>query len=492
MKSHLYLLSLIIVIVTPTLAAASVLIIDFNEASATNLSNTATTLLIATPDTTSTSIGGDDITIEFTNFQDSGSGGNAGAFSPGTFAVAADDYFFVRAATGSGAGITATLTFSGLAASFYDISIASSVASSQFNETRLADFSINGSFGTGDIGDDFDSFDDGFDAGTLISWSNIAPTAGEISIIITTPAGDALPDPGTQDYITMLNGLQISPVPIPEPGSLGLNLETANGWRGVWHGQFGGVPYKYSGGLGTYPWQHNRIIAYSPLAQKTFFVIGSAAHETLGSTNVYESGRNQVDGTPLVNLRGNTLHTVIGYMDHRTGRVGRPHILSRKPGAYDDTDPHENPVLEIDKRGYLWVFIPSHGPDRKHSFIYRSALPGEIDAWVEVVGKENKLDPSDTLGAVGPEDVTKGANFSYPNPHYLPDEDAFLFLHTKYASWARRYTALSTGDIQPDMSVDWSNRKNLFEVEQGHYCVSGQRGSRVGMALNLILSEVEI
>jgi hypothetical protein len=139
----------------------------------------------------------------------------------------------------------------------------------------------------------------------------------------------------------------------------------------------------------------------------------------------------------------------------------------------------------MDGDGYLYVFINSHGPDRYHSFVYRSTQPHDISGFVEIAGKNILMDPTDIVGAPDDADTTKGVNFSYSHPWYLPGADAFVFLHSKYASWSDRDLAIKIGTIQPDKSVTWTNRQTVAKVEKGHYMVSGQSGETVGMAFNL-------
>src|SRR3546814_17314373 len=46
--------------------------------------------------------------------------------------------------------------------------------------------------------------------------------------------------------------------------------------------------------------------------------------------------------------------------DHRTGMLANPTILLDKR----TTDAHDNPVLSIDGKGYIWIFSTSHGASR--------------------------------------------------------------------------------------------------------------------------------
>ena len=176
-----------------------------------------------------------------------------------------------------------------------------------------------------------------------------------------------------------------------------LILEKANGYNGIWYfnqPQDNEYVYKYSGGLGTYCAKHIPFAVYSPEANKTFFVYGGA------------KGDNK-----------SLLH-MISYYDHETGLVPRPTILLDKK----TTDAHDNPVLSMDKDGYLWVFCSSHGTSRP-SHILKSVRPFDIDEFTCV----------------------RTTNFSYPQIWRL-DEGGFLFLHTRYKNGHRRLFSIASPD----------------------------------------------
>lgn len=201
------------------------------------------------------------------------------------------------------------------------------------------------------------------------------------------------------------------------------------GYRGIWYfNQETGdeYVYKYSGGLGTYCANHIPMAVYAPAVEKTFFVYGGT-----------KSGQQ-------------ALLEMIGYYDHRTGRVPRPTILMDKKTS----DAHDNPVLSIDDQGYLWVFASSHGTTRP-SFIFRSRAPYDISDFERVLE----------------------TNFSYPQPWFLPGK-GFLFLHTYYQS-GRGLRWMTSPDGR-----NWTERHLLAHIQEGHYQVSWPHGDKVGAAFN--------
>jgi BNR repeat-containing family member len=203
----------------------------------------------------------------------------------------------------------------------------------------------------------------------------------------------------------------------------------ADGYRGIWYmNQPTGDEhrYKYSGGLGTYPQQHTPIAVYSATANKTFFCYGGATDKP------------------------NELACVVAYYDHATGQVPRPRIVLTKPTG----DAHENPTLQIDETGHVWVFCNTHGP-AKNSYIFRSAKPCSIDEFEQV----------------------SRMNFSYSQPWVVPGE-GFLFLHTRYQG-GRQLHWMTSADGR-----EWSSPAPMAAIAQGHYQVSNRHGQRVATAFN--------
>ncbi|GIW79082.1 MAG: hypothetical protein KatS3mg105_0889 [Gemmatales bacterium] len=202
-----------------------------------------------------------------------------------------------------------------------------------------------------------------------------------------------------------------------------------DGYRGLWYMNQPSndeYRYKYSGGMATYPQQHVPIAVYSAKANKTFFCYGGTI-----------KGKREL------------LH-MVSYYDHATGKVPRPTILLNKK----TDDAHDNPTMQIDDRGHIWIFSSAHGTARP-SFIHRSKKPFNIDDF-ELVLK---------------------TNFSYTQPWFLPGQ-GFFFLHTRYAKGRNLFWMTSTDGFQ------WSQPSLLAKIEKGHYQVSWSDGKRVGTAFN--------
>lgn len=202
----------------------------------------------------------------------------------------------------------------------------------------------------------------------------------------------------------------------------------AEGYRGIWFtlGQMSEHGDKYSGGLGTYTANHNPLAVYAAAVDKTFFVYGGSP-----------AGERQ-------------LLCLIGSYDHKTGLVSRPVIVHDKRPV---DDPHDNPSLNIDPEGYLWVFVSGRARSRP-GFIYRSAAPYDHTRFERVGERE----------------------ITYPQPWHIKGQ-GFLHLFTKYTKGRELYFATSSD------GRTWSEDRKLAGFA-GHYQTSGVRGNKVASFFN--------
>ncbi len=228
--------------------------------------------------------------------------------------------------------------------------------------------------------------------------------------------------------------------------------QRAPGYRGIWYfiGKTGNeYVHKYSGGLGTYPANHYPFSVYAPAVKKTFFCYGGVLDST-----------------------SKELCHMVGFYDHQTGMVSRPTLLLNK----QTDDAHDNPVIQLDANGYVWIFSTSHGVERP-SFIHRSRQPYQIDAFERV--SATRLNET---GQRVPFD-----NFSYVQSYYQPGR-GFLNLMTHYDR-----NVLPAGPTKPRRTisfitspngVEWSAWQDIGVIEEGHYQTSGQRGNKIGSSFN--------
>lgn len=137
-----------------------------------------------------------------TGWQDSTFTGAKGAYGSTVFGNAADDYFFIRSADNS--YTNGTLTVSGLSNGVpYAVQLASSMLDS--TEPRIADFRVNGVFGTSSPdGLNFNSHLDGWVGGNIITWSPVYPVGGQF--VISVVKKSSLPG-----ATASLNALRIGP-----------------------------------------------------------------------------------------------------------------------------------------------------------------------------------------------------------------------------------------------------------------------------------------
>jgi len=203
----------------------------------------------------------------------------------------------------------------------------------------------------------------------------------------------------------------------------------ADGYKGIWFslGQFSAYGDKYSGGLGTYTANHVPMAIYSHAARKTFFVYG---------------------GTPAAAER--TLQIMVSHYDHRTGTVPRPIILLEKSGV---NDPHDNPSINIDTQGYLWIFVSGRNTSRPGS-IYKSDRPFDISSFTK----------------------TYEGDMTYPQPWFLKN-NGFLHLFTRYTNGRELYWNTSPNGL------DWTTAKKLAGFG-GHYQISVQHKQSIYTVFN--------
>jgi len=220
------------------------------------------------------------------------------------------------------------------------------------------------------------------------------------------------------------------------------------GYRGIWYNIGGAGPgrtvtseyrYKYSGGLGTYPANHYPFSVYAKKVDKTFFCYGGTDDS------------------------GKTLLHMVSWFDHKTGQVPRPTIVLDKATG----DAHDNPVMQIDKDGYIWIFSTSHGTGRP-SFIHRSKLPYDISEFERIAATK----------------IVNGKkvplyNFSYLQMYYS-EECGFTGLFTHYENVGGRVIAWMTSKD----GIDWSEWKDISLLHKGQYQTSGNKGKTIGTSFN--------
>ena len=215
--------------------------------------------------------------------------------------------------------------------------------------------------------------------------------------------------------------------------------QTVAGYRGIWFdlGQaLSDYGSKYSGGLGTYTMKHIPMCIYAPEVDRTYFVYG---------------------GTPAEDKK--YLLCMIGCYDHRTHKLQKPRVVMDK-GIIGVSDPHDDPTVQIDKDGYIWVFVSGRG-NRRPGVRYRSVNPYDITAF----------------------EYINESVMAYPQVMYHKDKGFFLFF-TRYDGTRQLFWQTS-----PD-GVEWSGYKQLASIKEGsetnsgHYQISNIYGTKLCTAFN--------
>ena len=249
-----------------------------------------------------------------------------------------------------------------------------------------------------------------------------------------------VPEPETGDrFYTAYIGL--------EDGGLGEGLPggdtegfrypcgTVDGYRGIWFdlGQATDYGSKYCGGLGTYTMKHIPMAIYAPEVDKTFFVYGGTTTE-----------------------KAKHLLCMVGCYDHASGLLQKPRIVMDKNGV---DDPHDDPTIQIDKDGYIWVFVSGRSTKRDGR-IYRSELPYDIRGF----------------------ELVSEFEMAYPQIMYS-EEKGFFFFFTKYEGKRRLFYQSSTD------GRTWSPTQGLADIRggrtnSGHYQISNICGTKLCTAFN--------
>jgi putative BNR repeat neuraminidase len=237
--------------------------------------------------------------------------------------------------------------------------------------------------------------------------------------------------------VVLVVGLMLGCAAVGAQGGKGMadahenTAERVEGYKGIWFdlGQRSTYGSKYSGGLGTYTAKHRPLAIYSEEAQKTFFVYG---------------------GTTAGNERH--LLAMVSYFDHRTGQVPKPVLLHDKEGV---DDPHDDPSIALDERGYVWVFVSGRST-RRLGYIYRSLRPYDIAAFEQLAEEE----------------------FTYPQPCWIEGK-GFLLLFTQYTNGRELYWRAGSAD-----GASWNPNQKLAGMG-GHYQMSEERDGRVITAFNM-------
>ena len=215
-----------------------------------------------------------------------------------------------------------------------------------------------------------------------------------------------------------------------------LSNSKIDGYRGIWFELNQRFEYgdKYSGGLGTYTAKHVPLAIYSAEVDKTFFVFG---------------------GTLSKDKRH--LLCMIGEFNHETGMVSKPTVIYDKEGV---NDPHDNPSIMIDDKGFIRIFVS--GRERLRSGIkLKSKKPFNINEF-EILSEEE---------------------FTYPQPWNL--KQGYFHFFTKYTGMRQLYFETSLDGIV------WTDDKLLAAIpanegeKSGHYQTSNVfNGKVVGTFFN--------
>ncbi len=213
---------------------------------------------------------------------------------------------------------------------------------------------------------------------------------------------------------------------------------TVDGYRGIWFtlGQESEYGDKYSGGLGTYTMKHIPMAAYAPAVDRTYFVYGG----TPSSTKKY-------------------LQCMIGCYDHKTGKLQKPRVVYDK-GVNGVKDPHDDPTIQIDKYGYIWVFVAGRGNNRP-GIRFRSLNPYDISEF----------------------EYVNESIMAYPQIHYDSDKGFFLFF-TRYDGTRQLFFQTSEDGVNWTPYTQLASIKGSGESKSGHYQFTNLKDGKLVSCFN--------
>ncbi len=226
---------------------------------------------------------------------------------------------------------------------------------------------------------------------------------------------------------------------IEHPFKGSMDGQRVDGYRGIWftigqaRSDYGD---KYSGGLGTYTMKHIPMAVYSKEADKTFFVYGGAP-----------------------DARENYLLCMIGCYDHKSGMLSKPVVVHDK-GCYRVCDPHDDPTVQIDKDGHIWVFVAGRA-NKRPGIRYRSVKPYDISAF----------------------EYVNESIMAYPEVIYDKEKGFFLF-DTRYDGIRRTFFQTSKD------GVNWSDFQPIASIiepgeeKSGHYQFANYDGEKLVCCFN--------
>jgi hypothetical protein len=143
---------------------------------------------------------------------------------------------------------------------------------------------------------------------------------------------------------------------------------------------------------------------------------------------------------------------MIGSFDHKRKMVSRPVVVHDKEGV---DDPHDNPSLMIDDKGYIWVFVSGRNT-RRMGYKYRSVKPYDHTAFERLT-----------------EEV-----MTYPQPMFIKGKGYFHFF-TKYTGVRELYFETSADGKTWTEDVKLAGIRRPTYERSGHYQVSNNNGNRI-------------
>lgn len=247
-------------------------------------------------------------------------------------------------------------------------------------------------------------------------------------------------------YIKLCVAFVLTLLCVDSPKCQSLDNTKLAGYRGIWFtlgqtesmleiGYDGKYGDKYSAGK-AFAWSHTvaPMAIYAPEVDKTFFVWGG----TTGPKDTH-------------------LLAMASYYDHANHLVPRPTVVRDQRGV---DDPHDNPSITIDDKGYIFIFIAGRGRHRPGQ-IFKSVEPYSVDEFELVIEREQ----------------------TYSQIRHIPGK-GFMHLLTLYTGGRELYFETSINGS--DWTHEPANDLQKIAGFGGHYQVSRYDKTRqsLGSAFN--------
>lgn len=274
-----------------------------------------------------------------------------------------------------------------------------------------------------------------------------------------------------------------------------------DGFAGSWWGHTvskNDATLKFSGPTTTGTQKHSPIAVRK--GDKTWFVVSGTSAQYPGVQH----------SDPAEVMYGN-MAIMVGEYDHKRQTVSRPVTVHVKGTG----DAHDNAVLNIDGKGYVYVFVSGRGSIRS-GLIYKSRQPinaaddknnAGIHSGFELLYHGNDL-AGDICQGTCDHRKNRYLGFTYPQVWWMAKQQKFLMVNIRYLGIFNSKGTTKYFENDPNFMrtvyTNWidpydpnglvvDKPRKLLAVKspftKGHYAISKERDGTIGLAFNLHIKD---